>query len=228
MFPTQGLESFENDDAKVINAARLRHLETMGFPITGKTVLDVGCGVGHLAAFLHDKGGRVVCIDARDQNIQTLRSKYPKLEARPLDVETESLLELGKFQIVFCYGLLYHLENPIVALRHMSEVCEETLLLETIVTDHRQALSRIVEESTSSNEALRGVGNRPTPSYVAFGLRSSGFKYVYTPNTPPDHPDFRFEWKNNLEHRRGGHNLRCIFIASKNELHNPRLTSMPS
>jgi len=62
----------------------------------------------------------VVCVDARPENIARLHSLYPGREAHVANVEVDRLSELGRFDIVFCYGLLYHVENPIAALRNIA------------------------------------------------------------------------------------------------------------
>ncbi|MDY6845303.1 MAG: class I SAM-dependent methyltransferase, partial [Thermodesulfobacteriota bacterium] len=133
--PHGGTETFDTFEASEINYARLAHLESLRLPIKGKTVLDIGCGVGHLAQFFITRGCKVVCLDAREDNIKGLYQKYPNLEAHVANIESETMLHFGKFDIVFTYGLLYHLENPLVALRNMSSVCKEMLLLETLVCD---------------------------------------------------------------------------------------------
>jgi SAM-dependent methyltransferase len=184
----------------------------MGLPLAGKRVLDLGCGVGHLGARLAEMGSSVVCVDGRESNIASLRTRYPRLEAHVGNVETEELSRFGRFQIVFCYGLLYHLENPLQSLRNMASVCDEMVLLETIICDH----------------ALGGIAGRPTPHYVVLALNRVGFPFVYAPVTPPEHEDFRFEWRNNLDCARDGHNLRCVFVASRTELKNPALISLLS
>jgi len=142
------------------------------------------------------------------------------------NVETDSLTRFGRFPIVLCYGLLYHLENPLQSLRNMASVCDEMLLLETIICDHEMALVRAEDESTDVNQALGGIAGRPTPHYVVLALNRVGFPFVYAPVTPPQHEDFRFEWRNNLDCARDGHNLRCVFVASRTELKNPALISM--
>jgi len=216
--PAGGVETFDTDAAEAINRARMGHLESLGLAIDGKAVLDVGSGVGHLAQFFVGRGCRVVSVDARAGNIDSLRARYPGLEARVLDVENEPLGMLGRFDIVFCYGLLYHLENPLAALRNIASVCDGLLLLETIVCDHAEPVLALVDESVVSNQALSGLGGRPSPAFVTMALNRVGFPHVYAPREPPDHPEFRFAWRNDLASVRDGQNLRCVFVASRTEL----------
>jgi SAM-dependent methyltransferase len=224
--PGGGPETFDKPEAIEINHARLAHLASLEIPIEGKTVLDVGCGVGHLAQFFVDKGCRVVCVDGRSENISRLHQLYPNLEAYVANVETEPLARFGIFDIVFAYGLLYHLENPVAALRNIASVCQWLLLLETIVSDHVVPILRIEDESGAFSQGLKGLGCRPSPSYIVVAINRVGFPFVYAPQKPPEHPDFQFEWENNLEWRRNGRNLRCIFVASKRELKNPYLINL--
>jgi SAM-dependent methyltransferase len=224
--PSGGPETFDQRESAEINRARMSHLESLGFFLEGKSVLDVGCGVGHLAQFFVGRGCRVVCIDAREQNIARLRELYPGLEAQVADVEAEPLLRFGTFDVVFAYGLLYHLENPLAALRNMASVCKELLLLETMVCDHTLPVLRAEDETAAFSQALRGLGCRPSPSYVALALSRLGFDFIYAPKAPPEHPDFRFRWKGNLDSWRDRRPLRCVFVASRSALRNPSLVDL--
>ncbi len=221
-----GPETFRQQDYININNARLEHLESLNLPLDGKSVLDVGCGVGDLTQFFLNKNCEVVCVDGREENISVLHSEHPKLIAHIANVETDLLSKFGNFDIVFCYGLLYHLENPFIALHNMALVCKELLLLETIVCDHKLPILRITDESAAFSQALQGVGCRPSPSYVVLALNRSGFPYVYAPKKLPHHRDFQFEWKNDLGSKRNGNNLRCIFIASRIKLDNANLINL--
>jgi SAM-dependent methyltransferase len=221
-----GVEDFDTPEALEINRARLAHLDSLGLPIEGKIVLDVGCGVGHLAQFFVSKGCKVVAVDGRPENIVRLHGLYPSLEAHVADVETEPLRQFGTFDIVFAYGLLYHLENPLSALRNMESVCRDILLLETMVCDHCLPILRIDDETLSFSQGLRGLGCRPSPSYVVLALDRVGFDFVYAPKEPPKHTDFHFRWKNNCDWSRDGHPLRCVFLGSRCELQNPHLIGL--
>jgi FkbM family methyltransferase len=220
-----GFAVFDAPDAQEINKARLEHLASLEIPVEGKTVLDVGCGVGHLSGFFAERGARVVCVDARPENIARLHSLYPGREAYVANVEFDRLSELGRFEIVFCYGLLYHVENPIAALRNMASCCGELLLLETVVTDYPRPVFELVDEPPATkNQAVSGFGCRPSPAFVAMALSRMGFSFVYTSNTHPNHPDFDFEWTSDGEWSRDGKLLRCILVASRTKLCNPHLT----
>ena len=224
--PGGGVETFDTPEAQAINHARMEHLDTLGLLIEGRRVLDVGAGVGHLAQYFLRKGCEVVCVDAREENIASMAGRYPGLKGVVLDVETEPLARLGRFEVVFCYGLFYHLENPLAAVRDMASVCDALLLLETVVTDHHLPLLQLDEETFTLSQALRGLGCRPSPSYVVLAITAAGFDYIYGPTRPPDHEDFQFAWKNDLAFSRDGHLLRCIFVGSRTPLASPHLVQL--
>ena len=86
----------------------------------------------------------------------------------------------------------------------------------------------MADECNAANQAVEGIGSRPSPAWVTQALNRIGFDHVYGPTQPPDHPDFRFEWKNNLEDLRDGHLLRCVFVGSRSPLKVPGLASLLS
>src|SRR6185312_5755172 len=100
---------FDEEFYRVITAARLDHFKSLGLSLAGKSVIDIGCGVGHLSEVLEQLGADVTCVDGRAENISRIHELYPKRKAFLVDVETDKLLALGRFDVVFCYGLLYHL-----------------------------------------------------------------------------------------------------------------------
>ena len=220
-----GVESFDTDAALELNEARLKHLASLDLPIDGRRVIEVGAGVGHLTGFFIDRGCSVVVTEARSENVAELRRRLPTVDVREADVE-ESLQNLGRFDVVFCYGVLYHLESPLRALRNMADVCDDLLLIETIVCDSRSAVLRLEDETKSLNQALRGLAHRPSPAYLAIALNRVGFDYVYAATDPPDHPDYRFSWIDNMDTARDGTLLRGVFIASRNPLQRPSLSSL--
>lgn len=218
-----GVESFETESAKAINRARLEHLRSLGLPLERRRVLDVGSGPGHLAQFFVSYGCDVISTDARSENIERMHELYPNHVGHVADVEEDDFAQLGRFDIVFCYGLLYHLESPARALRNIAAVCDDLLLLETMVCDARAPILRLEDEYLSANQALRGIAHRPSPAWVAMVLNRIGFPYVWIARERPEHEDYRFDWQNDAETSRDGHLLRAIFVASRNALDNDRL-----
>src|SRR2546422_192654 len=118
--PGGGVECFDTPAALALNRARPEHLAALGLSPDCRSGLDVGCGVGHLARFFLARGCRVVCVDGREENIRSLQGRYPGLEAHVGDIQSFPLGSLGRFDVILSYGLLYHLEDPVAALRNLA------------------------------------------------------------------------------------------------------------
>jgi SAM-dependent methyltransferase len=220
-----GVECFDTDAAAALNDARLHHLASLELPLEGRSVLEIGAGVGWLTRFFIERKCRIVATEARLANVEELARRLPEVTVRLADVE-QTLTGLGRFEVVFCYGVLYHLENPLLALRNMAEVCDELLLLETHVCDSRGPILMLEDEPKSANQALRGLAHRPSPSYVTMALNRIGFEHVYESRRRPSHPDFNFEWRDSGETTRAGHLLRATFVASRHALDSPHLVPL--
>jgi 2-polyprenyl-3-methyl-5-hydroxy-6-metoxy-1,4-benzoquinol methylase len=220
------LTVFDTDAALAINSARVGWLRAAGLPINGTRVLDAGCGIGHFVPFYASLGCAVTAVDGRAENIAELRRRYPHVDARVADAERLNPRELGEFDVIHCFGLLYHLESPVAALRCLSSMCRQLLILETMVCDSSKPVSILVDETKAASQALAGLGSRPSPAFITLALNRVGFDYVYEAATPPAHPDFQFEWQDNLDTTRNGVPLRCMMVASRAPLELPSLVPL--
>lgn len=207
-----------------ITNARLAHLASMKIPLSGKSIIDVGCGTGRLTEFLVGQGANVFGVDGREDNIQQMQMFYPNVKAEVMDLETDDLLKYGPFDIVFCYGILYHLSDPLHFIKNAEKVCNGMILIETCITDALESVCKIVmEDGTNNSQSIHHAGSRPSPSYVIFCLKKAGFPFIYEPREKPAHPDFLYTKQNNYASYQNGHLIREIFIASKKTLDNDRL-----
>lgn len=220
------LRVFEIEAAQRINRARARAIESIGLDLERKRVLDVGSGPGHFTPIYTSRGCDVVALDGRADNIDECRRLYPLVRGVVGDVQSFDLTTLGRFDVVHCLGLLYHLDSPVAALRSMARVCDGVLILETMVMDASRPLLLIDDEPKTVNQALGGIGSRPTPTFVAMALNRVGFRHVYGLAQQPDHEDFRFEWLDDGAWQRDGHPLRWMFVASHAAIERPGLIAL--
>lgn len=210
---------FLTPNALDINKARQEHLGSLGLDITGKRVLEVGGGVGLHTPFFLERECAVVLTDGSPENVDEIKRRHPELASQVLDMEaSEPISGLGKFDVVYCYGLLYHLKNVERAIERLAEICTGQILLETCVSmgSHDEIL--FLKDFISNNQAVSGVGCRPTRLWVMNRLRKH-FGYAYITKTQPDHTDFPSDWDcpdTNLLYR-------SIFIGSKVPLENHEL-----
>jgi FkbM family methyltransferase len=202
---------FLEPEALRINHARQQHLASLGLDLERKRVLEVGAGIGLHTAFFEQLDCDILSTDANPTNVGEMLRSYPNRNVGVLDLDRAvELDELGAFDVVYCYGTLYHLQDPEGALARLSGVCSGQILIETIVALGEFPEVHRLLEPLSSNQAIRGVGTRPTRPWVMSALRRH-FGHAYTTLDQPDYPDFVTDWET-IGH---GGNLRAIFVGSK-------------
>jgi len=203
-----------------INAARMEHLASLRLAISGKRVLEVGAGIGLLTGFFEELGCSVLTTDGRSDNVAEIRRKYPHRQAEVLDLETtDDITHLGEFDIIFCYGTLYHLANPEQAIKTLAAVCREMILLETCVTPGDDLVINLVAENQGNpNQASSGVGCRPTRPWVMEMLRKY-LGFAYLSRSQPFHYDFDLDWRSPLPKKLH----RSVFVGAKSRLMNDQL-----
>ena len=215
------LDSFLSEPYQRHNKRRQEHLATLGLPIAGRSVLEIGAGVGDHTGFFVDRGCRVTSTDGRLECVEAVAARFPGVRAVQFDANGPAPAELDPHDVVYAYGLLYHLREPARALRMMSDLCGSMLLLETCVTGGVEISLPFVDEVvTDPTQALDGVGCRPTRPWVWAQL-SDLFPFVYSTATQPWHEEFPIDWSDpNL----GKASLvRSIFVASRRQIDNPLL-----
>ncbi|MCI0471576.1 MAG: class I SAM-dependent methyltransferase, partial [Candidatus Aminicenantes bacterium] len=214
---------FHSDKYLHHNRKRFEHLDSLNIDFSGKKVLEVGAGIGDQTDYLLAKGcSQVLVTEVRPENLAILRDKFagePRVQVNRLDMEAPE--EIGeKFDICYCFGLLYHLANPEPALEFLSRHTEEMLLLETCVSyQHEDGINLCNEDAGSFSQSVSGKGCRPGRKWI-FAQLKKYFDFVYMPITQPDHEQFPTDWtlpEYNLPY------ARAIFIASRKKLNNPLL-----
>ena len=214
------LSSFATDHYQRHNSRRLEHLATLRLDLAGRKVLEVGAGIGDHTSFFLDRGCRVTALEGRLENVEILKSRFPSVETSWLDLDDDEIRHLGRFEIVYAYGVLYHLAEPRRAIVRMSAWCSDLLLLETCVSfGIEAAVNPVAEDATDRSQSVRGLGCRPTRRWVIEVLRSQ-FAHVYVPVTQPWHQEFPLDWSQPVL---SGRLTRAIFIASRRPIANPLL-----
>ena len=215
--------AFRSDHYLRHNARRLEHLASLRIPVAGMSVLDVGAGIGDHSNYYLDRGCKVTITDARAANLSYLGHRYPDCSIQFLDMEAPSHIEGSPFDVVHCYGLLYHLNRPEQALAFLSQSTKRMLFLETCVSFGEDEQTNLTAESRSHpTQAFSGTGCRPTRAWVFRELQGL-FEYVYLPTTQPCHEEFPLDWTDPGKH--GAGLQRAIFIASRERLENETLTA---
>jgi SAM-dependent methyltransferase len=213
---------FQEPEALRINRARQEHLASLGIELHGKSVLEVGAGIGLHTAFFEERGCDVLSTDGNPINVAEMLRIYPHRKLGVLDLDrVVDFADLGSFDIVYCYGTLYHLHDPDGALARLARVCTGQILVETLVVPGSYPELHRVVEPLSANQGIRGIGTRPTRAWVMSALRRH-FGHAYATFDQPDFSDFVTDWE--VIDQNG--NLRAVFVGSKYPLRLPALTAV--
>jgi SAM-dependent methyltransferase len=207
------------------NQKRLEHLASLGLLLNQKTVLELGAGIGDHTGFFLERGCQVTSVEARSENLEILQQRYPEVKTYCLDLDNPPSNFDQTFDIVYCYGLLYHLKNPAAAIDFMARACYGLLLLETCVSFGTEALVNLCDEPIDNpSQSFCGIGCRPTRPWV-FNQLKQHFEFVYVPITQPDHEQFPTNW---TTPQPADQLVRAIFIGSRSLINNSRLVeSLP-
>lgn len=135
-------ELYIPDDVALIHPTRERMMWQALDPLfdgrwSDVTCVDLACHQGYFALKLAERGcKRVVGIDARSEHIEDaalIRSAFGRtnMELRVADVTRIHEDDFGRFDVVLMFGLIYHLENPIGAIRVAHALTRRVCLIET-------------------------------------------------------------------------------------------------
>ncbi|MGE5567599.1 MAG: DUF1698 domain-containing protein [Rhodospirillales bacterium] len=122
--------------------------------LSGKTVLDVGAWDGFWSFEALRRGAaRVLAVDDFSDYLGTLQQSdrrawetfdfcraalgysEERCQRREMSVYDITEENAGRFDVVFCFGTLYHLRHPLLALDRLSAVCDGEIYVESAILD---------------------------------------------------------------------------------------------
>ena len=99
-----------------INPLRLAHIERLAGGLSGKRIVDVGCGGGILAEAMAAKGATVTGIDLAEKPLKVAMLHRMEtgsdVDYRLTSAEALAAEEPGAFDIVTCMEMLEHVPEP--------------------------------------------------------------------------------------------------------------------
>jgi SAM-dependent methyltransferase len=129
-------EGTVNFDEKTRRALQIAH-DFFGPDLAGLEVLDLGALEGGLSLEFAAQGARVLCVEGRKQSLTKAQFAAEALALTQIDFICGDVrsLDLGdrRFDLVLCYGLLYHLDGPsaVALVRKMEQWTKRLLILDT-------------------------------------------------------------------------------------------------
>jgi len=174
------------------------------------TAVDLACHQGWFALHLAKRHFRsILGVDARDEHLADAKlmadvqgvSTFRTLKA---DLETARAEDIGVHDVTLMLGLLYHLENPVHALRLARAVTRKVMVIETQVVPHMSGMVDwgswrfqrpmvgvfgIVDETAethASEASVHGICLAPSIETLEWLLKRVGFSRVERLVPPAD------------------------------------------
>ena len=102
------------------------------------SVLDLGSGEGAMSLALWNKGVRdITCVEVREVNVEKMKFVFNHfgVEANIHQTSIGDFLKTNtkKYDIVIFMGILYHLLNPFDIIKQLSEITNDSIVMETVV-----------------------------------------------------------------------------------------------
>ncbi len=158
-------------------------------PLTGRTVLDVGCGNGyHCWRMAYDGASLVLGVDPYMLSVVQFHaiSHFSTLQpvcVLPLGID-DVPQNLSCFDTVFSMGLLYHRKDPCAHIQHLHNCLREEgeLVLETLVVNGSDGYVFVPQGRYAK---MRNVWSIPSPGTLVTWVEQCGFKNVHLVTVTP-------------------------------------------
>jgi SAM-dependent methyltransferase len=147
LFARKGLEAGPTapqvGEANGVKVRRVMQItrDLAGRPFGELRILDLGCGEGVYAIEAGLRGADVLALDARTERMDqgaacAARHGLDNVAFRQEDIRRLSRETLGEFDVVYCLGLLYHLDVPEVfsLLEAMLELAPQLVVVDTLIS----------------------------------------------------------------------------------------------
>ncbi|HKE47274.1 MAG TPA: DUF1698 domain-containing protein [Rhodanobacteraceae bacterium] len=207
--------TYDGGALDAIHATRLSMLEGalrahLGDSLAAHTAIDIACHQGWFSTKLAEMGVKdVLAVDARPEHVADATLIRDALGLRNMRVQQSDVHALtaqatGRFDIVLMLGLIYHLENPVGALRTARALTKRICLVETQIVPGMTGMVdygsyRFVrplkgsfgiidetEETHGPEASTTGICLVPSLEALVWIMRKIGFSRVEVLDPPAD------------------------------------------
>lgn len=142
--------------------------------LTGKNILDAGCGTGKFAGYFSAKGYNVTAIDFSKEMLRIAKKNYPKIKFLRKDICAYNTST--KFDGIFAKYVLFHLppEDLVRTLNNFHKMLNSHGKLCIIIDIPKEAGEQIVDEEFEKNQ--RVYFNYFTPDELVVLLQKANFR----------------------------------------------------
>jgi tRNA (mo5U34)-methyltransferase len=208
-------QSYLPEGVSKIHGTRLTMLRNAlarvnGGNLQGMTGVDLACHQGYFSMELARLGlSDILSVDARPEHIADCElvargMGYTNSRTQLADITRIEPAKMGSFDVVLVFGLLYHLENPVGALRVAREMCKRVCVVETQVVPNQIGMVDWgsyqfrrpmvgsfgvideVDEVHAPEASITGICLAPSLEALVYIMRRLGFKRVEQIAPPQD------------------------------------------
>lgn len=193
-------ESYLPEIARKIHVTRenalRKHLNTLGN--TQLTAMDISCHEGFFSNILSEYFKTVIGLDKNIESLDKARLISDVLGKGTIDYQHSSVEQWdskNKVDFVLCFGLLYHIENPVEVLRKLAILTEKTICIETQILpnslegsiedgsymwqrDLQGMFGLCIDYSKRPEGGMTDLALVPSRNALEFLLKQFGFKTV--------------------------------------------------
>jgi SAM-dependent methyltransferase len=175
-----------------------------------KSILEIGCGYGDIGGHFANHNAVVTCSDAVQEYLIECKKRYPKVQTLQSDLDNN--WPLGKYDIIFHMGVLYHLKDYQKTLKEATKSCTY-LVLETEVINSLDSCFVNTNED-GYDQAFNKVGVRPSQKAIEEILDECNFDYELVMDDRCNSGFHSYDWK--LEdNKQYSHGLRRFWFCKQ-------------
>jgi len=190
-------------------------VDLCGGSLKGKRVLDLGCNAGFWSLNAAEAGADFVLgVDGRQMHVDQANFVFEVKGIEPSryhfalgNIYEFDFKQYGPFDIVFCFGLMYHISKPMGLIELISAVNTDILVIDTGIIRLPGSFLRYRMESTDDPRATMeyDLVSSPTKEAIRDMVRPFGYKAVVLK------PQFT-DYKGSKRYEMG---LRRAFLCAK-------------
>ena len=186
--------------------------------MTGKKILDLGCGFGDISGTFYRLGADVTATDARQEHLKIVSKRYPGVKTVKADLDKEFPFYKQSFDLILNLSLLCHLSNYEVSLR---AACASTkyMVLETAVCDSEDNAKNItlLDSSHNYDASFNGRGCIPSAATIERILQECGMVFQRLDNSKMNSGSFQYDWQSKNDNSYDLNKRRIWFCMKSSE-----------
>lgn len=163
--------------------------------MSGKKILDLGCGQADISGVFRQLGADVTAVDARQEQLIIAGKKFPGLKTIRADLDRVYPFQNKKFDLILNLDLINYLQDYE---NHLKLICNSTehLVLETCVCDSNDPNKKIIIKGSHNlyDGSLNGITSYPSSAAIEKILTSCNMSFRRLDNKQFNSKDQNYDW----------------------------------